>query len=213
MISASRLNLPSAPRQCHLTGGHAIPKTSNNPLKTPIFHPRFVLITGCSGGGKSTLLEELRRRGHPVVEEPGRRIVRDQLETGGSALPWQDETAFARLAIETAISDRDAVSKSTEGWVFFDRGLIDAASALEAITGEPALAPLNARHPYCRQVFLAPPWPEIYDQDAERRHGLSAAMGEYERLERQLPGLGYDVVLLPKASVAERADFVLNSLT
>jgi len=152
------------------------------------FHPRFVLITGCSGGGKSTLLEELRRRGHPVVEEPGRRIVRDQSETGGSAPPWQDETAFAQLAIETAISDREAISETTEGWVFFDRGLIDAASALEAITGEPALAPLNARHPYHRRVS-ASPWPEIYGQDAERRHGLSAAMGEYERLEKQLPDL------------------------
>jgi predicted ATPase len=36
---------------------------------------RFVVISGCSGGGKSTLLAELARRGHAVVEEPGRRIV------------------------------------------------------------------------------------------------------------------------------------------
>jgi predicted ATPase len=30
----------------------------------------FVVISGCSGGGKSTLLSELQRRGHAVVEEP-----------------------------------------------------------------------------------------------------------------------------------------------
>jgi hypothetical protein len=42
----------------------------------PVLNEHFVLITGCSGGGKSTLLAELRARGHPVVEEPGRRSRR-----------------------------------------------------------------------------------------------------------------------------------------
>ena len=40
---------------------------------------RFVIISGCSGGGKSTLLAELARRGYRVVEEPGRRIVAEEL--------------------------------------------------------------------------------------------------------------------------------------
>ncbi len=34
---------------------------------------RFVVISGCSGGGKSTLISELSRRGYDVVEEHGRR--------------------------------------------------------------------------------------------------------------------------------------------
>src|SRR6516165_9149624 len=49
---------------------------------------RFVVISGCSSGGKSTLLAELGRRGHATVEEPGRRIVRQELAGDGSALPW-----------------------------------------------------------------------------------------------------------------------------
>jgi hypothetical protein len=31
----------------------------------------FVTISGCSGGGKSTLLSELRRRGFATIDEPG----------------------------------------------------------------------------------------------------------------------------------------------
>jgi predicted ATPase len=31
---------------------------------------RFVVISGCSGGGKFTLLAELGRRGYATVEEP-----------------------------------------------------------------------------------------------------------------------------------------------
>lgn len=172
---------------------------------------RFVVVSGCSGGGKSTLLAELRRRGHDVVDEPGRRIVKEELESGGRALPWVDGAAFARRAIAMALADR-AAAGDQPGWVFFDRGLVDAASALQHMTGEPALETLARPHPYHRRVFLTPPWPEIYGTDPERRHGLDAASAEYERLLEAYPALGYEVVVLPKVSVAERADFVLDTL-
>jgi len=48
---------------------------------------RAVVITGCSGGGKSTLLAELGRRGHRVFPEAGRQIVREQDWIGGDARP------------------------------------------------------------------------------------------------------------------------------
>ena len=70
---------------------------------------RFIVLSGCSGGGKSTLLEELLRRGHAVVEEPGRRIVQQELAAGGSALPWLDLEAFARRAVALALADRAAM--------------------------------------------------------------------------------------------------------
>ncbi|MBB5577462.1 MULTISPECIES: AAA family ATPase [Rhizobium] len=172
---------------------------------------RFVIISGCSGGGKSTLLEELRRRGHQVVEEPGRRIVIEELERGGSALPWLDAPAFARRAVGMSISDRSSAA-SAPGLVFFDRGLIDAAAALHHLTGEADLAVLGQSHRYNRHVFLTPPWPEIYVADRERRHDLSAAIAEYDRLSSIYPSLGYEVHILPKVSIEKRANIVLSVL-
>jgi predicted ATPase len=172
---------------------------------------RFVVISGCSSGGKSTLLAELGRRGYAVVDEPGRRIVKDELASDGLALPWVDQTAFLRRAIAVALADR-ASAITSDGWVFFDRGLIDAAAGLQHLTGEPLLEKLGQAHRYDRRVFLAPPWPEIYVQDAERHHGLEAAISEYSRLLEVYPSLGYEVSILPKASVAQRADFVLDLL-
>ncbi|KZS52350.1 MULTISPECIES: AAA family ATPase [Rhizobium] len=173
---------------------------------------RLVLISGCSGGGKSTLLAELGRRGHAIVEEPGRRIVRQELEENGTALPWIDMAAFARRAIDTATADHAAASAQT-GWVFFDRGLIDAAAALQHLTGEPVLKKMSAVHRYNSSVFLTPPWPEIYVNDPERRHGFDEAVAEYDRLAAIYPMLGYEVVMLPKVAVADRADFVLDRLS
>jgi predicted ATPase len=103
---------------------------------------RFVVISGCSSGGKSTLIAEVGKRGHAVVEEPGRRIVKEELASGGSALPWVDRIAFARRAITMALADR-AAAGSLDGWVFFDRGLIDAVAALEHMTSKPVLTALG----------------------------------------------------------------------
>jgi predicted ATPase len=61
-------------------------------------------------------------------------------------------------------------------------------------------------------VFLAPPWPEIYVTDPERQHGLDTAMIEYQHLLSVYPDLGYEVIILPKVGVPERADFVLRAL-
>jgi predicted ATPase len=177
---------------------------------------RFVVISGCSGGGKSTLLAELAARGFAVVEEPGRRIVKEELESAGAALPWVNLSAFAQRAIDVAIADRSAIA-ANEGWTFFDRGLVDAAIALEHVmetdgVREPIAARLNASHPYHPKVFMTPPWPEIYAGDEERRHSLDDAIAEYDRLAAAYPAFGYEVVLLPKVPVSARADFVLSVL-
>ena len=171
---------------------------------------RFIILSGCSGGGKSTLLAELARRGFATVEEPGRRIVIEETSNGGTALPWIDMQAFARRAIAMALEDRRVTPK--EGLVFFDRGLIDAASALHHISGDRFINTLRDTHRYNSLVFLTPPWPEIYRSDDERKHGFDAAVEEYERLVRDYEGLGYDIVVLPKLAVAERADLILTRI-
>jgi predicted ATPase len=172
---------------------------------------RFVVISGCSGGGKSTLLAELGRRGYTVIEEPGRRIVMEEMNNGGSALPWVDMAAFAHRAIMMALVDRSSAPVSG-AWIFFDRSLIDAAVALQQLTREPVLEQFGQTHRYHHRVFLAPPWPELYMIDRERRHKPAAAVAGYYRLLKAYPSLGYEVSVLPRVGVVERAEFVLRML-
>jgi predicted ATPase len=172
---------------------------------------RFVILSGCSGGGKSTLLAALAERGYATIEEPGRRIVAEETAQGGTSLPWIDLAAFARRAIAMAIEDRQRAGH-LPGLVFFDRGLIDAAAALHHATGEDVLSPLVTAHRYNRMVFLTPPWPEIFAGDDARRHGLTDAIAEYDRLVEVYAMLGYEVAILPKSQVGERVEFVLDRL-
>jgi predicted ATPase len=50
----------------------------------------------------------------------------------------------------------------------------------------------------------------LFASDAERRHDFASAIAEYDRLAAAYPALGYDVILLPKVSVAERVVFILE---
>jgi len=155
----------------------------------------------------------LKARGVRVFEEPGRRVVKREQESGGDALPWTNADRFAHACIALALDDlREA--KAHAGISFFDRSLVDAVSALEHMerpVPDEARRALEAR-PYHDRVFMAPPWPEIYRTDAERKHDFDQARAEYDRLTRAYPHYGYGIQLLPKCAPAERADFVLRAL-
>ena len=165
---------------------------------------RFYLITGCSGGGKSTLLDALAARGHATVPEPGRRIVA-LARQGRAPFPWEDPTGFAHCALNMAHADLRA-ARRLRGAVFFDRGVFDAAVALDHAG---AAAPDDS-WPYARTVFVAPPWPALFARDADRRHSLADALAEYDRIRAALQRSGHRAALLPRASVAARVGFVLT---
>lgn len=166
----------------------------------------FVVISGCSGGGKSTLVSELARRGYAVVAEPGRRIITEARAGDGSTLPWSDPAAFARRALEMSIADFEAAS----GLTFFDRGIVDAGVAISATGGErPAAAIERMRY---GQLFLAPPWPEIYVNDDDRRHSLEKALRDFARVRQAYLDAEYVPVMLPRDTVVARADFILGAL-
>jgi predicted ATPase len=174
--------------------------------------PTRIVISGCSGGGKSTLLAELARRGHRTFAEPGRDIVKAELASGGDALPWTNPQRFAERCIALAIEHLK--SSENDARAFFDRSLIDAVSALEHMrvpVPDTARRAVKAR-PYARRVFMAPPWRELFATDAERRHSYQDAEAEFERLLASYAKLGHETMLIPKRPVVERADFIMGAI-
>jgi predicted ATPase len=66
---------------------------------------------------------------------------------------------------------------------------------------------------YCRKVFIFPPWEEIYENDAERKQDFNEAVATYDVMVSAYTKFGYDLIEVPKASVKERAQFIVSKLT
>ena len=174
----------------------------------PLVKDNYIVISGCSGGGKSTLLSELASRGYSVVQEPGRQIVKEQSAINGDALPWSNPEKFRDLLLSRYIFQFN--SQKQQQLVFFDRGIIDA---LQLDSSQPEYFQRAAQNfRYNRLVFLVPPWEEIFASDSERKHDFESAKKEYDELLIKYKNLRYETLIIPKSSVKERADFILEKL-
>jgi predicted ATPase len=169
--------------------------------------PNFFVFTGGGGTGKSTLIEHLAAAGELTIAENIRAVIREQVETGGRAVPWLDAKACCDLTTDRDIAAFDRLADETRR-VFFDRGLMDMHGA-NGVPPSPALVEAIRTRRYNRRVFVFPPWREIYAVDAERREDWSRMQAVFEQILRTLPELGYEPVVVPKGSVEARTAFVL----
>ncbi len=104
---------------------------------------------------------------------------------------------------------------SLKGITFFDRGVPDTFCYARLIGSplEDEILTGCRTYRYADRVFLAPPWPEIYATDAERKQTLDEAVKTYGLMVEAYEDCGYEVVEIPRVSPAQRADFVLKMLS
>ncbi|MCP3734871.1 AAA family ATPase [Sphingomonas sp. RP10(2022)] len=171
------------------------------------------VITGGPGSGKTSLIDALAAEGVRHMPEAGRAIIQDQVDIGGTALPWSDREAFAALMLAWEMrSYREAAW--APGPIVFDRGIPDVIGYLR-LCGLPVPAPaLRAAElrRYAHTVFIAPPWPAIFRRDAERKQTLAEAEATYHAMVDAYSALGYVLVQLPLVPVIDRVRFVREQI-
>ena len=173
----------------------------------------FFIFTGGPGAGKTTLLEAMRARGHLCVSEVARAIIQEQAAIGGDIHHHGDRAAYRDLTLQRSIEDYVSVVETTKP-VFFDRGIPELAGYSRFVGDTPPAYLLQAIEA-CRYnplVFAAPPWREIYVNDAERTQDFDEAIATFDLCVQSYRDYGYRIVELPPDTVEARADFVLSRI-
>ncbi|KRA45721.1 AAA family ATPase [Devosia sp. Root635] len=167
------------------------------------------IVTGAPGAGKTTLLAAASADGLRVGQEAARAIIQSQAAIDGPAVQWRDPAMFAELMLDRDIQSWQALRDSA-GSVLCDRGIPDlvAYAQMLKLNDGAHFGRAAALYRYNPTVFFAPPWREIFATDAERIEGWEHAQRIYGPMRDVYTELGYRVVELPKAPVAERLAFV-----
>jgi predicted ATPase len=170
-----------------------------------------IVISGAPATGKTTLCYALEKKGYPCFHEISREIIQRELLAGTDVLPWKNLQAFTKLIIAGRLRQFEAAEKELS---FYDRSLIDALAYLDKDHVEipKDWEQLAREKRYAQRVFITPPWQEIFVNDHERRESWQEVLHVHEYLVTGYEERGYEVVIIPKTTVAERLDFVLNQL-
>jgi predicted ATPase len=170
-----------------------------------------VLIGGGPGAGKTCLLAELASRGFSTRPDSARTIIAARRAAGLSPRP--EPRAFALEILRADIAHH--ISATAEGgWVFFERGVVDALGMAQGCgaLGEAEVQAQLAAFGYHPVAFVLPPWPDIYVTDDERDHSFEHAVAVHDAVLRWYRRCGYTVETVPPLPVPARADHLLQVL-
>lgn len=165
-----------------------------------------VVLTGGPGAGKTAVIEVLRTKGYEAAEDAARSIIRARKAAG--LAPRPGPRVFAQQILKKEIENYRRVMRSP---AFFERGVADAAGLLfGAGTLDDQDADRMIKRYRYDQVFLFPPWEEIYCVDDERDHTFDHAVRVYESTSAWYRRHGYELIEVPLGTPDARADFVLT---
>jgi predicted ATPase len=170
----------------------------------------WCVITGAPCSGKTSVVDELERRGYKVVHESARAYIDQQLAAGRRLDRIKaDERAFenhilnAKLAIESSLPPKETI--------FLDRGIPDSIAYFKLAGLDPARPIKKSSLFRYRRIFFFKRLGFLEDrvrsEDEETADRLDSLIRESYR------GLGYEIIQVPVFSVKKRVEFILKLVT
>ncbi len=170
-----------------------------------------VVITGAPGTGKSTILGLLENKGFTIHPEMARALIAEQQVLNSDLLPWKNHADFG---VELFKRQKEQYfNAKADAYNFYDRGVPDnlgylRRDGLQNLDLEKEASILK----YHPEVFLTPPWEEIYGNDEVRWEDTQLMLDIHRALKDIYQFFGYHIIEVPKLGPEERANFILKRL-
>lgn len=179
-----------------------------------------IVITGAPSTGKTVLIDSLERQGYSCYHEVIRTLTAEARKEGTSKpqvsnpLVFVDDPyKFNKFLIEKRLEHLLDADEAGNEVAFFDRGTGDVLAYMDFFDQKYGASFENIckKHRY-DQIFILPPWREIYKRDNERLETFEQAEELHTHLAQTYSRFGYTPIEVPKTSIENRIDFITESL-
>ncbi len=173
----------------------------------------LIVIAGGPSSGKTTLINELVKNDYTCYPEVSRAVIRKAQEQGIDQLFLEKPLLFSELLLEGRVKQFKAAQKEDDEVVFLDRGIPDVLAYMHYIGDSYPKSFKQACTTFrYSKIFILPPWKEIYVCDKERYETYEQAQLIFKHLVETYKSFGYELIEIPKDTVSNRIQFVLNEL-
>ena len=179
-----------------------------------------IVITGAPGTGKTLLVKALENQGYHCFPE----IIRDmtfaakqgeetKTHTTNPLTFVDDPFRFNKKLLEGRREHFRASLNLNASICFFDRGIPDVLAYMDYFgqTYPSEFVKACREHKY-DQIFILPPWKEIYVSDNERMESFEQAEELHTVLKATYERFKYPIHILPKTTVQERVALLLDMI-
>ena len=174
----------------------------------------IVVITGGPGTGKTTIIDGLIERGHSCFSEISREITLEAKKQGIEQLFLEKPLLFSELLLEGRKKQFHNALNETAATIFIDRGIPDILAYMHYIGDSyPSFFDAACKDHGYTKVFILPPWKEIYESDEARYENYEQATLIFDHLKETYKKYGYNLIEVPKGTIAERIAFILAALS
>lgn len=168
----------------------------------------WCVITGAPSSGKTSVIDELKRRGHAVDNEVARELIEKLMAAGKSLADIRASTEsvqeLQRNILATKSAREDALDPKK--LIFMDRGMGDSVTYFRLANLDPTAAIAACGRFRYKHVFLFDRLP--LKKDNIRTESNTDAERIDKMLEADYEELGYKVMRIPVMPIEARADFI-----
>lgn len=176
---------------------------------------RRYIITGGPGSGKTSIINELAKRGYLIVPEAATDVIEEGLQQNIQA-PWMADDYHIKVSALMA-KRQEEVRNSKKTVAFFDRGHLDGITYIllqrrklpqEVVDYVQATIDENF---FDKKVFFIENL-EFCEQAPHRDENLEEALEKSRHLKQNYQALGYEVINIPPGTIEHRSEWIINQV-
>lgn len=176
---------------------------------------RRYIITGGPGSGKTSIINELAKRGYLIAPEAATDVIEEGLQQNIQA-PWMADDYHIKVSALIA-KRQEGVRNSKETVAFFDRGHLDGITYIllqrrklpqEVVDYVQATVDESF---FEKKVFFIENL-EFYEQAPYRDENLEEALEKSRQIKQNYQALGYEVINIPPGTIEQRSEWIINQV-